>query len=89
MSKNCIKIGEWNKQYKYLILTIIFSILKDFALGTSNEVTFQEIKALDGGEISNCFLVREALCYLFTILLSRMDILDPAKLVIFFKKHYM
>ena len=70
MSKNCIKIGEWNKQYKYLILTIIFSILKDFALGTSNEVTFQEIKALDGGEISKCFLVREALCYLFTILLS-------------------
>ena len=70
MPKGCIKLGEWNKPYKYLFLTIIFSLLKDFSLGASNEAVFEVSKALDGGDISNCSFVREALCYFFTIIMS-------------------
>ena len=70
MEKKCIKIGGYNKAYNYIILAIIFSILKDFLLGTSKEAVFQENKAFDGGDVSSCFLAREAICYLFTIILS-------------------
>ena len=70
MSKNCIQIGKWNSTYKYLFLAILFSLLKDFALGSDNVVTFEYLKFFDSENISNCFLVRQSFCYLFTIIMA-------------------
>ena len=70
MSKNCIKIGKWNSTYKYLFLAILFSLLKDFALGSDNVVTFEYLKFFDSENISNCFLVRQSFCFLFTIIMA-------------------
>ena len=70
MSKSCIKLGEWNGPYKYLILIILISILKDIALGSDNYAIISYFKLLDGGNISNCFLVRQTFCYLFTIIVA-------------------
>ena len=70
MTQNCIKLGKWNKTYMFIILVIIFSLVKDFALGSANVVTFQYLKALEAKNLSNCFLARNTLCYLFSILLG-------------------
>ena len=70
MSKNYIKLGEWNSHYNYLILIILISILKDIALGSDNYSIFSYFRLLDGGNISNCFLVRQTFCYLFTIIMA-------------------
>ena len=70
MSKNYIKLGEWNSHYKYLIFIILISILKDIALGSDNYSIFSYFRLLDGGNISNCFLVRQTFCYLFTIIVA-------------------
>ena len=70
MSKCLLKCGKYNNNYKYLIFAIIFSFLRDFALGSANVITFEKLKAFDAGNISNCFLVRQTFCYLFTIIFS-------------------
>ena len=70
MSKCLLKCGNYNNNYKYLILGIIFSFLKDFSLGSANVINFEILKAFDTGNISNCFLVRQTFCYLFTIIFS-------------------
>ena len=70
MSSNCIKLGKWNNAYKYLFLSVIFALLKDVFLGASNEAIFGTLKILDSGDISNCFLIREAFCYLVTVILA-------------------
>ena len=46
------------------------AFLKDISLGSPNIIYFKELKASDTENISNCFLVRQTLCYLFTIIIS-------------------
>ena len=70
MSKKCIKIGDCNSFIIYLILSILFSLLLDIALGSANVVVFKYFKALDSGNLSKCFLVRNIFCYLLTIIMA-------------------
>ena len=70
MSNGCVKLGKWYSSYKYLFLVIIFSLLKDVAFGSRNHFNFKTLKILDAGNISNCFLVRECFCYLFSAIIS-------------------
>ena len=70
MSKKCIKIGDCNSFIIYLFLSILFSLLLDIALGSANVVVFKYFKALDSGNLSKCFLVRNIFCYLLTIIVA-------------------
>ena len=70
MSKCFIKCGKYNKSYKFLFFAIILAFLKDIALGSPNVIYFEHLKLFDSGNISNCFLVRQTFCYLFTIIFS-------------------
>ena len=69
MSNNCIKLGKWYSSYKYLFFAIIFSLLKDVAFGSTNYASFRDLKLLNAENISNCFLVRESFCYLFSAII--------------------
>ena len=70
MSNNCIKLGKWYISYKYLFFVIISSLLKDVAFGSRKHINFKTLRILDSGNISNCFLVRECVCYLFSTIIS-------------------
>ena len=70
MSKCLLKCGKYNINYKFLIFAIILAFLKDISLGSHNVIYFKELKAFDTENISNCFLVRQTFCYLFTIIFS-------------------
>ena len=67
---NHIKCGQCNSTYKYLFFLIIFSLLKDLAFGSDNVAIFQYFKILDFKEVSNCAIVRQTLCYFFSIIVG-------------------
>ena len=70
MAKNCIKFGKWYNSYKYIFLIIIFSLLKDIALGSDNHACFETVKLIEPINISNCFMIRKSFFFLFSIFLS-------------------
>ena len=71
MSKCLLKCGKYNNNnYKFLIFAIILAFLKDIALGSPNVIYFENLKLFDDKKRSNCFLVRQTFCYLFTIIFS-------------------
>ena len=49
---------------------IICSLFNDFTFGCDNYFIFSYFRLLDGGNISNCFLVRQTFCYLFGFIAS-------------------
>ena len=67
---NCIKCGQWNSTYKFLFFLILFSLLKDLAFGSDNVAIFQYFKLLDFELVSNCSIVRQTLCYFFSIIVA-------------------
>ena len=67
---NCIKCGECNSTYKFLFFSILFSFLKDLALGSDNVAVFEYLKLLDCTNVSNCSLVRQTFCYFVSIIVA-------------------
>ena len=70
MSKECIKLGEMKSDTKFLFASIILNLFLDAALGSANVPIFKDLKALDSKNLSNCFLVRQTFCYIFTIIMG-------------------
>ena len=70
MSKECIKLGEMKSDTKFLFASIIANLFLDAALGSANVPIFKDLKALDSKNLSNCFLVRQTFCYIFTIIMG-------------------
>ena len=67
---NCIKCGQCNRTYKFLFFLIIFSLLKDLAFGSDNVAIFLYFKVLDFESVSNCAIVRQTICYFFSIIVA-------------------
>ena len=62
-----IKLGKWNKNYKYFLLAISFSLAEDIAFGSPNVQIFERLKILNS---SDNFFIHKIFCYLFTFILS-------------------
>ena len=67
---NCIKCGQCNRTYKFLFFLILFSLLKDLAFGSDNVAIFLYFKVLDFESVSNCAIVRQTICYFFSIIVA-------------------